>query len=226
VRSAPGTAHLAHRKSPGAHRKPRHRRIRDPTLYRTPMKSSTATMTALVTRPARLFLDTNHLINISTLDWSGFGQNGIDAALYSGSKCFIFSGNQYIRVTRENDDPGKIDEGYPKNISTWRWGSFGMNRIDDALNSGDILATSSQHAPDNRVAKFPITASESVDGCTASATVFPERIIEISMEGRHSGNTGSTRYSCVVVVSGYRGGNRYVILDRPETETLTVGANF
>jgi hypothetical protein len=68
--------------------------------------------------------------------WGAFGANGIDAALYSGSKCYFFSGKQYIRVTRGETGPGTVDAGYPRPISVWNWGSFGANGIDAALYSG------------------------------------------------------------------------------------------
>ena len=38
---------------------------------------------------------------------------GINAALYSGSKCYFFDGNRYIRVTRGDTGPGTVDQGYP-----------------------------------------------------------------------------------------------------------------
>ena len=56
-------------------------------------------------------------------------------ALYSGSKCYFFSANQYI-VTRGDTGPGTVDPGYPNNISAWGWGDFGRNGIDAALYSG------------------------------------------------------------------------------------------
>ncbi len=68
--------------------------------------------------------------------WGTFGANGIDAALYSGSKCYFFSGKEYIRVTRGETGPGTVDAGYPRPISVWGWGSFGANGIDAALYSG------------------------------------------------------------------------------------------
>jgi hypothetical protein len=45
----------------------------------------------------------------------------IDDALYSGSKCYFFKGNQYVRVTRGDVGPGAVDPGYPRDISTWEW---------------------------------------------------------------------------------------------------------
>jgi hypothetical protein len=73
---------------------------------------------------------------ISNWGWGSFGQAGIDAALFSGTKCYFFSGNQYIRVTRGNTGPGTVDPGYPRSISTWNWGTFGQAGIDAVLYSG------------------------------------------------------------------------------------------
>jgi hypothetical protein len=57
----------------------------------------------------------------------GFGSGGIDAALFSGSKCYFFDGNRYVRVTRGDTGPGTVDAGYPKPIGpNWGWpGRFG-----------------------------------------------------------------------------------------------------
>jgi len=61
----------------------------------------------------------------------------LNAALYSGTKCYFFAGNQYIRVTRGDTGPGTVDPGYPKSISpNWGWGNFGRKGIDAALYSG------------------------------------------------------------------------------------------
>jgi hypothetical protein len=73
---------------------------------------------------------------ISDWNWGAFGANGIDAALWSGPVCYFFKDDQYIRVTRGDTGPGKVDKGYPASISHWNWGSFGANGIDGALNSG------------------------------------------------------------------------------------------
>lgn len=35
---------------------------------------------------------------------------------------YFFSGNRYIRVTRGEIGPGRIDPGYPAPISNWGWG--------------------------------------------------------------------------------------------------------
>ena len=76
---------------------------------------------------------------ISNWNWGAFGANGIDAALYSGSKCYFFKGNQYIRVSRSDMGPGILDPGYPASISNWNWGTFGVNGIKGALYSGGPL---------------------------------------------------------------------------------------
>lgn len=73
---------------------------------------------------------------ISVWGWGKFGAKGIDAALYSGTKCYFFSGTEYIRVTRGEVGPGTVDPGYPQPISVWGWGSFGAKGIDAALYSG------------------------------------------------------------------------------------------
>ena len=78
---------------------------------------------------------------ISVWGWGSFGAHGIDAALYSGSRCYFFSGKEYIRVTRADEGAGTVDNGYPKPISpNWGWGSFGSNGINAALNSGGPYA--------------------------------------------------------------------------------------
>ena len=46
---------------------------------------------------------------------------GTDAALYSGSKCYFFDGDRYIRVTRGDTGPGTVDPGYPASIAGWGW---------------------------------------------------------------------------------------------------------
>jgi hypothetical protein len=67
-------------------------------------------------------VDPGYPAPIANWGWpSGFGTNGIDAALYSGSKCYFFDGNRYIRVTRGDTGPGTVDPGYPAAISVWRW---------------------------------------------------------------------------------------------------------
>jgi hypothetical protein len=83
-------------------------------------------------------VDPGYPAPISNWGWGSFGAKGIDAALQSGTKCYFFSGNQYIRVTRGDTGPGTVDAGYPAPISNWGWGEFGKNGIDAALNSGAV----------------------------------------------------------------------------------------
>ncbi|MDQ3660456.1 MAG: hemopexin repeat-containing protein [Actinomycetota bacterium] len=67
-------------------------------------------------------VDPGYPAPISNWGWpGGFGSAGIDAALYSHTKCYFFKGNQYIRVTRGDTGPGTVDPGYPADISMWRW---------------------------------------------------------------------------------------------------------
>jgi hypothetical protein len=69
-------------------------------------------------------VDSGYSKPISSWGWGSFGANGIDAALYSGSKCYFFKGNQYIRVTRGDTGPGTVDAGYPESITSWGWPDF------------------------------------------------------------------------------------------------------
>jgi hypothetical protein len=78
-------------------------------------------------------VDPGYPAPISVWGWGAFGAHGIDAALYSGTKCYFFSGKEYIRVTRGEVGAGTVDPGYPKPISVWGWGSFGAKGIDAAL---------------------------------------------------------------------------------------------
>ena len=56
-------------------------------------------------------VDPGYPAPISNWGWGSFGANGIHAALYSGSKCYFFKGNQYIRVTRGTTGPGRSIRG-------------------------------------------------------------------------------------------------------------------
>ena len=66
-------------------------------------------------------VDAGYPKDISVGGWGGFGADGTDAALHSGSKTYFFSGDQYLRVTRGDTGAGTIDPGYPRNISVWGW---------------------------------------------------------------------------------------------------------
>jgi len=83
-------------------------------------------------------VDPGYPAPISNWGWGAFGADGIDAALYSGSQCYFFSGAEYIRVTRGETGPGTVDPGYPAPISNWGWGTFGAAGIDAALYSGPV----------------------------------------------------------------------------------------
>ncbi|MBV9783284.1 MAG: hypothetical protein JO264_05640, partial [Acidisphaera sp.] len=83
-------------------------------------------------------VDAGYPAPISNWGWGEFGKNGIDAALWSDTVCYFFSGNQYIRVSRADENPGTVDSGYPKPISNWGWGEFGKNGIDAALWSDTV----------------------------------------------------------------------------------------
>jgi hypothetical protein len=91
-------------------------------------------MTRVDTGPGTV--DPGYPAPISNWGWGEFGRDGIDAALYSGSKCYFFAGAEYIRVTRGETGPGAVDPGYPAPISNWGWGQFGRDGIDAALWSG------------------------------------------------------------------------------------------
>jgi len=76
---------------------------------------------------------------ISKWGWpDGFGKNGIDAALWSGTVTYFFSGDEYIRVTRKTDtDPGTTDADYPRTIyGGWGWDNVFNQGVKGALPSG------------------------------------------------------------------------------------------
>ena len=83
-------------------------------------------------------VDAGYPAPISNWGWpAGFGSGGIDAALFSGSRCYFFDGNRYVRVTRGDTGAGTVDAGYPAPISNWGWpAGFGSGGIDAALFSG------------------------------------------------------------------------------------------
>ncbi len=93
-------------------------------------------------------VDAGYPKGISEWGWGAFGQNGIDAALYSRSKCYFFAGNSYIRVTRDDIGPGTVDAGYPKDISEWGWGDFGQNGTTTVRTRRNIFSLESETAGD------------------------------------------------------------------------------
>jgi hypothetical protein len=65
-------------------------------------------------------VDAGYPKDMSTWGWpTGFGVDRIDAALFSGPKCYFFDGDRYIRVTRGDTGAGTVDAGYPAPISNW-----------------------------------------------------------------------------------------------------------
>jgi Hemopexin len=93
-------------------------------------------------------VDPGYPAPISEWGWGSFGEDGIDAALYSQTKCYFFAGPSYIRVTRGETGAGEVDAGYPTTIaSSWGWGSFGANGISAALYSGQTVSDSSPGGP-------------------------------------------------------------------------------
>ena len=67
-------------------------------------------------------------------------QMAVDAALYSGSKCYFFDGDRYIRVTRGDTGAGTVDPGYPAPISDWGWpGGFGARDRCGAVLGLEVL---------------------------------------------------------------------------------------
>jgi hypothetical protein len=86
-------------------------------------------------------IDASYPAPITNWNWpAGLGADGIDAAVQSGTKCYFFSGNRYIRVTRSETGAGTVDPGYPAPISNWNWpNGFGADGIDAALYSGAKL---------------------------------------------------------------------------------------
>ena len=115
-------------------------------------------------------VDAGYPAPISNWDWpDGFGANGIDAALYSGSKCYFFSGNRYIRVSRGEIGPGLVDAGYPAPISNWGWpDGFGANGIDAALYSGGPLVPPPAGGPVSNVNYFLDAGGQPLTDVTAT----------------------------------------------------------
>jgi hypothetical protein len=62
---------------------------------------------------------------------------------------YLFSGGEYIQVTREDTGPGVA--GFPAKISDWGWpDGFGANGID-ALCSGGPVVPPPPNGPDSNV---------------------------------------------------------------------------
>ncbi|MCJ1392075.1 hypothetical protein MMC18_004942 [Xylographa bjoerkii] len=115
-----------------------------------------------------------------------FGANGIDAALWSGPVCYFFSGNQYIRVTRGDDDFGKADPGYPNSIKGgWGWpqpfansvkgalpsAGFGVIGIDAALYSGGVLEAQPSGGLNSNTNYFLGAGGDALSGVTVTTNI-------------------------------------------------------
>jgi hypothetical protein len=109
-------------------------------------------------------VDPGYPAAISNWGWGAFGAHGIDAALYSGSKCYFFSGNQYIRVTRGETGAGTVDPGYPAPISNWGWGAFGARGIKAALSSLGAYASPPSSLGSN--SNYFLTNCDNITGLT------------------------------------------------------------
>ena len=132
---------------------------------------------------------------------------------------YSFDGRNYTRwLTTTGTSKHAIDDRSKEFVKQLRIDS--TSTPGNQPNPGNVT-----DAPDGKVAKLPWTGSASTNGGSANVTVLPEGIISIRLKGRHSGVTGRTKYSCAVVVSGYKNGQPFTILNRADTETLTVGAN-
>jgi hypothetical protein len=161
-------------------------------------------------------VDPGYPKSISEWGWGGFGASGIDAALYSGAKCYFFKGNRYIRVTRDDTGPGTVDPGYPKPIANWGWGSFGANGIDAALFSGSTCYFFSG----NRYIR--VTRDE-----TGPGTVDPGYPKPIANWGW--GNFGANGIDDALYSGSkcyFFAGNQYVRVTRDDTGPGTVDAGY
>ena len=109
-------------------------------------------------------LDPGYPADISAWGWpAGFGTDGIDAALYSGSKTYFFAGTRYIRVTRSDDtETGTLDPGYPADISAWGWpAGFRTDGIDAFTEAAVSAAVEPlRNNPDNQVTRFAYDADQ------------------------------------------------------------------
>jgi Hemopexin len=163
-------------------------------------------------------VDPGYPAPISDWGWGAFGANGIDAALYSGSKCYFFSGSQYIRVTRGETGAGTVDPGYPAPISSnWGWGAFGANGIDAALYSGSkcYFFSGNQY--------IRVTRGE-----TGAGTVDPGYPASISPDWSWGtfGANGIDAALYSVAKCYFFSGSRYIRVTRGDTGAGTVDAGY
>ena len=138
--------------------------------------------------------------------WSNDFNNGVKGALPSGSRCYFFRGNQYMRVSRGFELGGFIDSGYPQPISpNWGWPQgFGENGIDAALYSGGplvapgSLALSSRYnyiltAGGKNITNFVLTIN--IDNDVVSPTTDNGFSFQLNCESPSSNNGGGLTIS-------------------------------
>jgi Hemopexin len=140
-------------------------------------------------------VDPGYPAPISNWNWGPFGAQGIDGALYSGSKCYFFSGNQYVRVSRADQGPGLLDAGYPAPISNWNWGSFGAQGIRAPLYSGGpllappsggLISNSNYFLDDGGAALTDVSVTVNFDvDFVSSANAYSFQLNCYSTEGQH-----------------------------------------
>jgi Hemopexin len=157
---------------------------------------------------------------ISDWGWpAGFGATGIDAALWSGSNCFFFKGNEYVRVSRGEIGTGVVDPGYPQNVSNWKWPSgFGAHGISAALNSGGPMAPTPKAglgSDINYVVCAP--AGDNLLGVTTTLRVTEDIVSPQSWGIQLNG------YSPSPSLSAWQ---QYVLFADPETGYLCAAVNF
>jgi hypothetical protein len=154
---------------------------------------------------------------ISVWGWGSFGAHGIDAALYSGSRCYFFSGKEYIRVTRADEGAGTVDNGYPKPISPdWDWGSFGSNGINAALNSGGPYAAIPAAGLGSNSNYFLYSPSQRVNSCNHLLGLSVHIIVDTDITGTSGFGFQLNAYSA----SGeFSGAQQYVVLLIPDSSS-------
>jgi len=137
---------------------------------------------------------------------------------------YSYDGKNFKRLLTPNGtDRGPLTGTVPPPTGTGSTGAGGTGT--GGSSSGGT--GSSQTSPDGKKPQFPIKV-EGYFGITkgyAWAEVGSDGYISLKINGKHSGTTGSTRFTGIVVVSGYRDGKENTVLNKPEPRTNTVGAN-
>jgi len=153
---------------------------------------------------------------ISDWGWGDFGKQGIDAIFQHGSKAYIFSGDKYLRVRRGEKGAGAVDPGYPKPISDWGWGDFGVQGIDAAFQSeGKAYFFSGGRY-------LRVTRGET--GCGAVDVGYPKPLSDWGWGefGKYGIDTAFQVGSCAYVFAG----SQYIRLTRQETGAGTIDPGY